>query len=316
MTKTTPILSICIPTYNRESDLKNCIDTIFKLNRKYLNKIEICISDNFSNYDFISMMSKLNYNKKIIFSRNSENIGFDKNVINVINMSTCKYFMLLGDDDTINYAEFYNLISELENNEPDAVFSNYRVLTKNNTHSYFAYNIKNNVTNTDFNWIIQNLKEKSGFLSSMILKRDVCNLDSIAMRNFIGGQFIHMAIAFDSLKVSKRVMYFADPLVTATDKNIDTYNVKEVFLKNLGSIINYYSQFYQPNSIKNLKFSILRHVLFSKEKIFFQDLLDYKLINKKSLFISIISIINFVHIFDIIRPVVKIFRKYYVNYGK
>jgi glycosyltransferase involved in cell wall biosynthesis len=316
MNKIKPILSICIPTYNREDDLKNCIDAIFKLHEKYLKKIEVCVSDNFSHYDFVTMISNLNYNKKIIFSRNNKNIGFDKNVINVIKMATGKYVMLLGDDDTINYEEFYNIIYELENNDPDAVFSNYRVVTKNNTQFYFAYNIKKNVTNTNFNWIIHNLKEKSGFLSSMILKRDICDLDSVAMKNFIGGQFIHMAIAFDSLKISKRVMYFADPLVIATDKNVDTYNVKDVFLINLGSIINYYSQFYEKNSIKKLKFSILRHVLFSKEIIFFHDLLEYKFINTKSLFMYFLSITRFINFIYILKEFVKLCRKYYVNSGK
>jgi abequosyltransferase len=44
-----PLLSICIPTYNREKYLKSAIESVLsQADEKNRNLIEICISDNCS----------------------------------------------------------------------------------------------------------------------------------------------------------------------------------------------------------------------------------------------------------------------------
>lgn len=47
----TPYLSLCIPTYNRASYLKNSIETIICQNEFKTGKVEIVISDNASSDD-------------------------------------------------------------------------------------------------------------------------------------------------------------------------------------------------------------------------------------------------------------------------
>ena len=43
-------LSICIPTYNRPNQLPNCLESIYIAQRKSNFKVNVCISDNNSNY--------------------------------------------------------------------------------------------------------------------------------------------------------------------------------------------------------------------------------------------------------------------------
>ncbi|MEI6774123.1 MAG: glycosyltransferase family 2 protein [bacterium] len=70
-----PLLSICIPTYNRQEYLKQCLDSIVNQKGFDTEKIEIVISDNASP-DKTNLLVK-EYQKKyknITYSRNDQNI--------------------------------------------------------------------------------------------------------------------------------------------------------------------------------------------------------------------------------------------------
>ena len=68
-----PLLSICIPTYNRKKCLQQCIDSIVE--QSVFSELEIVVSDNGSNDGTEEMMS--GYVAKypnIVYSRNPENL--------------------------------------------------------------------------------------------------------------------------------------------------------------------------------------------------------------------------------------------------
>jgi glycosyltransferase involved in cell wall biosynthesis len=70
-----PIISICIPTYNRADFLKICINNIINQDAFSENKIEIVISDNNSpdnTYEVVKTFQK-NYSN-IKYFKNHENI--------------------------------------------------------------------------------------------------------------------------------------------------------------------------------------------------------------------------------------------------
>ena len=63
-------LSICIPTYNRVFYLDNCLNSIKLANKSNL-KIEVCVSDNFS--------EEKNTEKVITKYKKYLNLNFNKN---------------------------------------------------------------------------------------------------------------------------------------------------------------------------------------------------------------------------------------------
>ena len=82
------LLSICIPNYNRGKYLNNCLNSI--LLSKFFSSLrfEICISDNGSRDDILSIIDL--YKKKglkINFKRNSKNLGFGSNFYKVVKMA-------------------------------------------------------------------------------------------------------------------------------------------------------------------------------------------------------------------------------------
>ncbi|MBD0400828.1 glycosyltransferase [Flammeovirga sp. EKP202] len=98
------ILDILIPTFNRGEDL------IYNLNLlgTYIssidqdNKIQIIISDNCSSDNTQALVKTFIEGHKTIniqYYRNSENIGLEKNAVEVLGKSTSDFIMWLGDDD-------------------------------------------------------------------------------------------------------------------------------------------------------------------------------------------------------------------------
>ena len=58
-------ISICIPTYNRFKELKNCLNSIYIAYSKYIKiKLEICISDNSESKKNLETISRLLFFKK------------------------------------------------------------------------------------------------------------------------------------------------------------------------------------------------------------------------------------------------------------
>src|SRR3989338_7717414 len=80
-----PLLSICIPTYNRAHYLKECLDSIVAQfnDSEVRDNVEVVVSDNAS-LDKTRELAE-EYCRKfnnIKYFRNNENIGFDLNVAN------------------------------------------------------------------------------------------------------------------------------------------------------------------------------------------------------------------------------------------
>jgi glycosyltransferase involved in cell wall biosynthesis len=93
-----PLLSICIPTYNRPDKIENAIKSLIEL--EDINLVEIVIVDNFSEKKVSEIYDHMNYklsNIKII--RNSVNIGGGANLLRCIEYAQTDWIWLLGDDD-------------------------------------------------------------------------------------------------------------------------------------------------------------------------------------------------------------------------
>jgi glycosyltransferase involved in cell wall biosynthesis len=106
-----PILSICIPTYNRLSYLKNLLELL--LPQILSKKIEICISDNNSSdgtRDFLRTL--INDYTFIKCQIQSNNLAIDDNMYAVIAMATGQYIYPIGDDDVILEGGLNFLIAE------------------------------------------------------------------------------------------------------------------------------------------------------------------------------------------------------------
>ena len=102
MTEHPPLLSICIPTYNREQYLDETLASIInQLKPDNVGNVEICISDNASTDNTAQIVAKYKANPSInlVYSRNEKNLGADANYLKAVEIASGTYCWLLGSDD-------------------------------------------------------------------------------------------------------------------------------------------------------------------------------------------------------------------------
>ena len=107
------LFGICITTFNRskllEETLMSLLPEVIKFN------IPIYISDNASvdNTEDVVNSIKLKY-PNIYYHSNSENLGIDNNMINVIEMAETKYALWFSDDDKLENGAIENILDYLK----------------------------------------------------------------------------------------------------------------------------------------------------------------------------------------------------------
>lgn len=120
-----PVLSICIPIYNRISFLKRHFDQYLKCKDLFKDKVHLFISDNCSEDDLQSLVKEYSSQGLILeYSRNSENIGPDGNFIKCFNSARGKYVWLLGSDDIPVDGFIETLVNVLEKYDYGYLFLN------------------------------------------------------------------------------------------------------------------------------------------------------------------------------------------------
>ena len=97
------LLSIAIPTYNRADCLKRLLNNIIPQALEFKDNVEICISNNSStdNTREVVLNFKEKYPDLIKYNENEKNLGFDRNVLKVVNMAEGEFVWTFADDDLI-----------------------------------------------------------------------------------------------------------------------------------------------------------------------------------------------------------------------
>ena len=105
-----PLVSICIPTYERPHVLLKALDSCF--GQTYKN-IEIVITDNSETNETLKLVQALN-NKVIKYSKNTKNIGPIQNLKLAIDSAVGKYVKVLMDDDILFPTAVQEMVDRFE----------------------------------------------------------------------------------------------------------------------------------------------------------------------------------------------------------
>lgn len=116
------LLSICISTYNRKWQLYTLLNLLRLFN---VNKYRIIVGDDCSEDGTYEMMSLFD-DDNIIYIRNDENLGYDRNFRRIIEEAVqySEYSFWLGDDDFPLESMFTEIPVVLKEKRPDLVILN------------------------------------------------------------------------------------------------------------------------------------------------------------------------------------------------
>ena len=184
-----PVLSIGLVTYNGQFLLRQVLENIAK---EIENKnVELIISDNAST-DNTPVIIKDFTSKRpdTVHVRNADNIGFDANVNQVVNLSKGQFVWLMSDDDFIRTGAVDKVLEIIDQHpELSYIFVNYT--------NQLKLNVQKDTMCSDGNQFFHDINFKNGLISSNIVNRKLWT--ELNMMRYNHCSWIHMAYVLQAL---------------------------------------------------------------------------------------------------------------------
>lgn len=165
-----PIVSICIPSFNRPDQLIELLRSV-DCNP---TKIEIIICEDYSQKR-IEIRNKViefkSISKYIIkYNENQKNLGFDGNLRNLVELSNGAFIIFIGDDDLFVPGKLDMYIDFLEENRDyKYILRSYLTIHKNGMTEFFRYFPRNTILSAGAEtvaWLFKRSVSLSGFTIS------------------------------------------------------------------------------------------------------------------------------------------------------
>ena len=247
-----PIISLCIPTYNRPEILKKTLDSIYSQGVSD-SSFEVCISDDSSD-DRTSIVVEeyLNKHNNIVYRKNNERQIY-KNLIEVLKMGRGRLLKLLNDYCLLKENALSDIITFISQfNESTGI-----VFLKNNNDIFF-----NNIDEL-FYFGNYHLTWCSSF---SIWKKDFDKL--LQKRSCFDEFFPHFDLLINSSNDNYAV-YSKNPFVLQKAHNQGGYHLPNEFIIRLFKMIYAHNDKFSQKTIKHFKFKTVEFIAkrFNIEKI-------------------------------------------------
>ena len=198
------ILTIAIPTKNREKYLIETINSIIR--QKLFFNIEVVVCNNKSDDTTHISMQKYSEYENIPYYQNEQALSIDDNMIKVASLVNTKYFLWLGDDDFIVKDGLSKILNYIEKEEYDFV-----LLSATRVSEDLSVNLGCNLETSLKNIKIDNntiyKSPKDFFLNhcfhmpfgTLIVKKELYDLVLKENKRFRGTSHAYSGLVFDYL---------------------------------------------------------------------------------------------------------------------
>jgi O-antigen biosynthesis alpha-1,2-rahmnosyltransferase len=211
-----PFISICIPSYNRPDEIYRLLKSIDASSR---NEIEIIVCEDMSprrpeiSAKVMEYSNHSDYNVK--YYENEKNLGYDKNLRELIQKASGEYIILMGDDDWFVPEALDKFIGFLKGHrELGYILKTHLLIHENGTQELFKY-YPESIFFEKGEYAYLSLFRKSVFISGFTFKREY-SLDYLV--DYFDGTLLFQLyiLAEITLKYSSA---FCDISLTAQDKS-------------------------------------------------------------------------------------------------
>ena len=223
---TKKLISICIPAYNRPDELYRLLNSI---DSKQIEKIEIIICEDKSpkRNEINQIVSQFidESDIELKYFENSENLGYDKNIKELITKATGDFIIFMGDDDTFTPHAFDKLIVFLEyNNQVGYVLKSHQYIFKDGRVEKFRYFDSDKFFIKGEDTYIE-LFRKSVFISGFTINRKY--ISDLLIDNFDGTLLFQLYLLAE-VSMNYECAYFDTCLTQAKEEGIPFFGNSEV----------------------------------------------------------------------------------------
>ncbi|MCR5866967.1 glycosyltransferase family 2 protein [Aquincola sp. J276] len=223
-----PILSICIPTYNRAGFLRECLSSLDPAELD--GSVEVVVSDNASTDTTLAVLDEFKAALPLRYFVQSENLGPDRNFDAVVASAQGEYCWLLGSDDVVKPGGIRKLVAALTSLRTDIVQFGYVQgdLHLRPLHRAFPPPGRVGATSEAFSAHLAaqpNMSLLFTFISAYAFRRTVWMARQELVRTWIGTYYIQMFAMHSALAAGASLATIGDCLVVARGGNPNEFNV-------------------------------------------------------------------------------------------
>ena len=234
-----PLLTIAIPTYNREALLAELLSAL-EGQVSVHPEVEIIVSDNGStDGTSATVRGFIARGMPIRYRCHSINMGAEANFFECLKLSRGKYFWLCGDDDIILPGALDKVTGYLQREEFDLIY-----LTSYGFRNDYLVERQSDPLGRRFHRITSERRFTKAvnimltFISGMIVNKDrlheTPHEDPTA---FVGSQLIQLSWVLPLLRNHRRSLILWERLVAARQGNAGGYAIGEIFGKSLVNVV-------------------------------------------------------------------------------
>lgn len=261
-----PLLSICIPTFNRAKFLEGSLKCFEEqLQDVDLSEIELYVSDNCSEDCTPQIVqSAVRRGLPITYNRNSQNLGADKNFLHCMQWASGKYVWLLGDDDLLHPGAVRYILDLIRNR-------NYGVVHLSILHSKDCETSE--IKFEDPEEFLKKVSYWITFISSTIFRKDAV-YKVASPESFLSTNLLQVPFYIESALMEKENL-FVKKIVF--DNGLDScggFAFYNVFVENY---LNIWSTFLSRSLIQKKTYESLKETLYRE----YLERFNYRLLIRK-----------------------------------
>lgn len=216
MTTSPPLLSICIPTFNRAGHLKECLQSVVTSHAAHRDKVELIVSDNASTDDTAEIVRCFQDSGHVIlYSKHQANIGPHANFRAAAEAASGRFIWLLGDDDKLDREAVGSVLKKIEGGA-EAVVCNVAVFSRDFGRlikpRFIARNHDTSFTNA--NQVMELLGGHAGYISGIVVnKAAFLQVPLDEYMSFASDGTCFLYAVYCSIRPCHRIEFIAEPLV-------------------------------------------------------------------------------------------------------
>lgn len=265
---TAPLLSVCIPTYNRAPLLREALEAVAAQGDADLfASVEVSVSDNASADDtepVVREFAACHPEMNLRYHRHPESVSPDRNILGVAMQARGEFVWILGDDDLVLPGALAKLLSLIrEHPEMGAFCLNLAAFT----HTLAdleppAFSLREDRALADPNEALEFLGTWITFLSVLAFRREILLKQDYLQRTDTN---ILQAYPFlDALSASKTSWAVREPLLAVRTGNTSGYSFFKVFVTQFSQMLDYAEQNgYSAASVGRVRVRHLKKFVFS-----------------------------------------------------
>lgn len=212
----TPLLSICIATYNRANYISETLNSIIS---QLEDDVELLVVDGASTDDTEDIVrTYIDIDPRIRYVRLPVKGGVDQDYCIAVDLATGEYCWLFTDDDVMKHGAIETILSLIRNHKQYSVIVvNAALYSRDLAHPY-KDKILNILTNQEYttisedqNKFFKNTASYLSFIGCLIIQRQLWNKRS--KKKYLGTEFIHVGVIFQE-PIPGNILVIAKPYIS------------------------------------------------------------------------------------------------------